>query len=88
MLDNEATISAHLAPAKPRGWRLPIDTAQLAATLRRGVSSARKWGGVPIRPFAALWEASLWTSRPDPRDGCYDPDPFVSDHPFLRDDWP
>ena len=88
MLDNEATIPARLAVAKARGWRLPIDTGRLAATLRRGLRAVREWGGGPIRPFAALWEASLWTTRPDADDGCYSPDPFATEHPFLRDDWP
>jgi hypothetical protein len=54
-----------------------------APTVFRGLSAVCEWARGPILAFA-----SLWTPRPDPRDGCYAPDPFVTERPFLSDDWP
>ena len=63
------------------GSHVRFGVDQIAAVIRRGAR-------VPIRPYAALWEARLWIgTRPDD-DGCFGPDLFSSESPFPHDSWP
>jgi hypothetical protein len=47
----------------------------------------RDWARTPALPYAALWEGSVVAGMlHEPTD--FEPDPFTSDMPFLKDVWP
>ena len=69
---------------------IPIGRRQLAVlggVLRQAAISMRDWARTPALPYATLWEGYVVASMlHEPTD--FEPDPFTSDTPFVKDAWP
>jgi hypothetical protein len=89
MLNEQSVVAALTVDVNIRGSHVPPGIHQLATAVRHAGCAAISWLRIPIRPEAALWEASFWIAQTHPNeDGCVDPDPFASESPLLRDRWP
>jgi hypothetical protein len=88
MLNEQGVSPALTVGFRPRDTHLPFDMNQLTAVVRRTSCGPAGWARIPVRPSAALREASRWIGRTHPADACFEPDPFVSEQPFLCDRWP
>ena len=73
--------------AAPETWQAPAAARRLTTLVRMVSSKLASWVKTPALPYAALWEASLVVDALQDRES-YEPDPFVTELPHTRLDWP